>query len=113
MRVPYSQGPRPACAGAISYQELLVKRKKLRFTLAGMTALTAVASGTLISPGGALASPKGSSIGISTTNGTNIVMLPGGKSLSLSVPVSDGAWSNDGSRMAFISNGAVEAVRFD
>ncbi len=51
---------------------------------------------------------------MSATNGTKTLAWEGGRSLALDVAASNGAWSGDGSRLAFVGpDNAIDTVRFD
>jgi ell wall binding domain 2 (CWB2) len=51
---------------------------------------------------------------VTATNGTNKVTFSDGHALTLGVTATDGAWSYNGSRMAFVDGtGAIRTVRFD
>lgn len=65
--------------------------------------------------GGASASPGGPPpFALSATNGTKTLAWQGGRSLALDVAASGGAWSGDGSRLAFVGpDNAIDTVRFD
>ena len=77
----------------------------------GAAIAVVIVGGASASPG----SPAGSSVSLTATNGTNtIAWQDATRSLSLNTTVTGGAWSGDGSRMAFVSgNGAIETVRFN
>ena len=86
----------------------------------GWAAAAAVAVGTaitIVAINGASASHAGDSIGLSATNGTKTISFKGGTPAALTLSkdtVTDGAWSPDGSRMAFVNqNGAIETVRYN
>ncbi|HEY9483249.1 MAG TPA: cell wall-binding repeat-containing protein, partial [Micromonosporaceae bacterium] len=87
----------------------------------GWAAAAAVAVGTaitIVAINGASASHAGSgSVGLSATNGTKTISWQGGTPAALTLSrdtVTDGAWSPDGSRMAFVNqNGALETVRYN
>ena len=86
----------------------------------GWAAAAAVAVGTaitIVAINGASASHAGDSIGLSATNGTKTISFKGGTPAALTLAkdtATDGAWSPDGSRMAFVNqNGAIETVRYN
>jgi putative cell wall-binding protein len=94
--------------------ELLVKRRRLHLALACATALTVGAAAAVVSLSGASASPPGTLVGLTTTNGTKTIAWQNGHTLTLGTTVTDGTWAPDGSRLAFVSgDNAIESVRFD
>ena len=84
-------------------------------TWALVTTITFGVALALTTFGGASASPGGPPpFALSATNGTKTLAWQGGRSLALDVPASNGAWSGDGSRLAFVGpDNAIDTVRFD
>ena len=86
---------------------------------AALVALTvsAVNAGTVSPPHVGAMSPRAadpSQPTMTATNGTNKIAFTDGRVLTLNVTATDGAWSFNGSRLAFVdSAGAIRTVRFN
>jgi hypothetical protein len=104
-------------SGAALFSGLSLGRRRT-----GWAAAAAVAVGTaitIVAINGASASHAGdgSAIGLSATNGTKTINWQGGTPTALTLTndkATDGAWSPDGSRLAFVNqNFAIETVRYN
>ena len=88
-------------------------------TAAALVALTvsAVHAGTVSPAHVGAVSPRAvdpSQPTLTATNGTNKITFTDGRTLTLNVTATDGAWSFNGSRLAFVdSAGAIRTVRFN
>lgn len=95
------------------------KQRRIGVATAAVVALGAAI--TVVTLNSASASHGGlGTVGLSATNGTNIVTwqsvsgAPAPLSLPASVTATDGAWSPDGSRLAFVDGaGAIRTVRYN
>jgi hypothetical protein len=65
-------------------------------------------------PGSVFASHSGTAGTLTASNGTATIDLAGGSSLTLPEPVTDGSWSPDGSRVAYITtDGWIDTARYN
>jgi putative cell wall-binding protein len=86
-----------------------LSKKPLRATLAAALAV-GVGVGAMITFSGAFASHAGGNGGLTSTNGSNTVNWASGGSQTSTDTLTDGAWSADGSRLAYINDDGSDLV---
>jgi putative cell wall-binding protein len=78
------------------------------------TALAVTAIGSVATSGGAYASHAGSGTQLTSSNGAKSISFAGKSALSVGETVTGAAWSPDGSRAAYITDGyAIDTVRWN
>lgn len=88
--------------------------KSLRMAVATAAALSAGVAGIVVGPHGAFASHAGASGLLSASNGGQTIKFSDTSSLSTVDHVSQGAWSADGSRFAYVDGqSGIDTLRWD